>query len=241
MRQTANFAAVCVSAALLAACGEQDAPAENVVLVEPPADERGATAPTERVIDPAEVATDVMLAAFANTTEQFSVENARIDFEKSGDSTGTYTLYIEDYGKRAASIEQFEQGKKTTQIIRYWDGKFSYVTGEQNGVVTVSSMRFANLEPSVMMRSSPTQLITLGYKDAGWREIAGVQCRMWRSDKVGNEICVWKGVEVIARMNRAKDGGYTTVREAVTVEEDVEIPANIKALANNAQLQRQTP
>jgi len=234
MRQSAIFAAVCVSAALLAACGEQDNTAEDTVLVEPPADESTARAAEERVIDPAEVSTDVMLAAFVNTTEEFNVENARIDFEKSGESTGAYTLYIEDYGKRAASVEQVQQHNQSKQIVRYWDGNFSYVTGEQDGVVTTSSIRFANLEPSVMLRSSPTQLITLGYEDAGWREIAGVQCRMWRSDKVGNEICVWKGVEIIARMNRIKNGDYAVVRKAVFIEEGVEIPADIKALAASA-------
>lgn len=241
MRQPAKLAAICASAALLAACGEKDKATEDTVLVEPRADERTAPAAAERVIDPTKIATDVMLAAFVNTTEQFNVENARIDFEKSGDSTGAYTLYIEDYGKRAASVEQVQQHNQSAQIVRYWDGKYSYVTEEQDGVVTTSSIRFANLEPSVMLRSSPTQLITLGYEDAGWREIAGVQCRMWRSDKVGNEICVWKGVEVIARMNRMKNGDYTIVRKAVAVEEGVAIPADIKALANSTQLQLQSP
>lgn len=233
MRKSLKLAVFCISAALLTACGEEDSDTENTVLIEPPADERATSAAAERVLEPAEVSTDAMLAAFINTTEQFNVENARIDFEKSGESTGAYTLYIEDYGRRAASIEEIEQRGRSIRVTRYWDGEYSYEKDDQDDVVTTSSIRFANLEPSVMLRSSPAQLITLGYEDDGWREVAGVQCRMWRSDKVGNEICVWKGVEIISRMNRMKNGDYAVIRKAVAIEEGTEIPAEIKALATS--------
>lgn len=233
MRKSLKLAVFCISAVLLTACGEEDSDTENTVLIEPPADERATSAAAERVLEPAEVSTDAMLAAFINTTEQFNVENARIDFEKSGESTGAYTLYIEDYGRRAASIEEIEQRGRSIRVTRYWDGEYSYEKDDQDDVVTTSSIRFANLEPSVMLRSSPAQLITLGYEDDGWREVAGVQCRMWRSDKVGNEICVWKGVEIISRMNRMKNGDYAVIRKAVAIEEGTEIPAEIKALATS--------
>jgi hypothetical protein len=161
----------------------------------------------------------------------FEISTVRIVFRHQGAERGTSTLWIENFGERAAMLNQVDTGGGPEEQRTYWDGKHSYIQITHDAPVAQSSFEPAEMEASSTVRSSNPQKAALGWVQTEKRTVAGQACQVWRQELNRNELCVWRGLDIQEIVGENPDGSFNTKREAVEIVEGERIPAEFTALA----------
>ena len=190
-----------------------------------PADQPPEPTPLEQLIAEGPPRTPVLV------NNGFDVATVRITFRHEGAQSGTSTVWIEDYGEKAALLEEVDSGGGASQRHTYWGGDRSYLQNSPNAPVAQSSFEPDQMIASRIVRFSEEQKAALGWTPAGERTIAGQTCQVWRQELNQTELCVWRGLDIQEITGVNPDGTFETKREAVEIVENERIPAEFVALA----------
>lgn len=156
---------------------------------------------------------------------QFEFESARIVFRWTGDVEGKDILHVADKGQTMV----LQREKK----VAFWDRRTSIwkdgtCTSWDPDKKKVISFRYLprDMKLSVAHARDAT-LKQIGFVNKGTEEVAGKPCVLW--EKIKDDTVWrswrWKGIEL--KIEAKNLLGTTYVKEAVEVEEGVEIPAEL--------------
>lgn len=203
---------------ILVACGEQgSAPA---VETPSPSLQADNSAPSAAPSKPAP-------ATVPTSQSGFGIETVRISYKQTGPGpvTATTTFWIEDFGAHAAMRKQYGPPSPERNDT-YWNGETAFIKRSDRGSgVGLVKYHPDEMRASSMVTSSEPERAALGWTATGERTFAGKTCAAWKSEKLGREFCVWRGVNI----------QEITIGRAVEATEIVEgerIPDDLRALAN---------
>ena len=141
-----------------------------------------------------------------NSYKKYPFKSAIIEYTISGNSTGTKTTYIADYGYKQAELSEI-----TTSIM-------GFKTKEKKDVITIGSTintidhqtksvtktnnpfaeKYANNIGEDYIKTGEDVLIALGFKKSGTETILGKKCTIWKGM---NTIYTWKGLVLKSETN----------------------------------------
>ena len=165
------------------------------------------------------------------TNNGFEIPTVRITYRYEGMQHGTSTLWIQDYGKQAAFLNQIDTGGGPADERTYWDGEKSYIQSTPGGPVGQSTFEPVQMEASSIVRASGEQKTSLGWVRGDTRMVAGQSCQVWRQQVNQTELCVWRGLDIQEIDGLHPNGSFDTKREAVEIVEGEMVPAEFTALA----------
>lgn len=212
----------------IAGCGESDQSVPDASADTAAPSPATATAPAESAPAP----------TIPRGLDKFDLETFKVVYRHDGSETGTSTLWVEDYGERAAmdvdivtKLGNFEQRRRQHN---YWDGERVYMHDLEADSRFDTVMRPKDMEPAAFAVTSSDDLVRVGYERIGDLTIAGQTCEHWRNDSINYEACRWKRIELMSKNAALAEatGGLTLQKEAVELVEGEGIPEEFKSLAD---------
>ncbi len=161
---------------------------------------------------------------------RFGTETAAIVYAHQGSLSGTSTLYIEQWGERAAIVENLLGSGGARNQTALWIEDRMFVHDHAREESWATGIRYRALEPSMFAAATDKQLELAGYERIGAMEIAGQTCEHWRNPTMKLEACRWNGFDLLLVTGQQEDGRFTTKKIAVDIVTDTAIPEDILAL-----------
>jgi hypothetical protein len=172
----------------------------------------------------------VVLLAFegyAQNFKRYAFKSGIVQYKYKGKTTGTETLYFDDYGRKEAkythTVSKMFGVKTVEDKIVVLDGATVITYDENTGVSS------KNINPLLSSLSEDDNfdyeefglktMESLGFKKIGTETVLGKDCDVWEG--MGT-IWVWKGLAIKTEMNMM---GVYFVISATDVKTDVAVPA----------------
>lgn len=172
---------------------------------------------------------------------RYGIESGIVTYKVSGVSTGTETIYFDQYGYREARYTTTTTNvfgvKSETKSLGLLFGTTQYQIDltQNTGTKTTNPMlvSMADKDKDLVLQSERL-LESMGGKKIGKKEYLGKSCDEWEVSKMASKILVWKGV---ALSTDATLMGLNSKMEATKFQENVEIPEEKFALPEGVKLQ----
>lgn len=208
----------------LIACGDK-APAEPPG-TEKPGTEKPAEEPTPEKAAPAPEKAEAPKKPDRNA---FDIQTVKVVYALEGQTTGTRTLYVEDFGARVGVVEKSTTYGEAKDSAYYWDGKKGHLRRNPGEPVSSMGLRVKVSEPTSFATTPAVDLERVGYVRVGDKTIAGQTCEHWKNEKLNYEGCRWKGFD-LEFLNGAGTPKIKQRTTATAVVEGEAIPDAVKAL-----------
>lgn len=163
-----------------------------------------------------------------NSYKKYPFKSAIIEYTISGNSTGTKTTYIADYGYKQAELSE-----TTTSIM-------GFKTKEKKDVITIGSIvntidhqtksvvktnnpfaeKYAKNVGEDYIKTGEDVLTALGFQKSGTETILGKKCTIWKGM---NTIWAWKGLVLKSETNIM---GMKIAETATSIKTDINVPAS---------------
>lgn len=166
--------------------------------------------------------------------KRYLVESGIVEYEMSGMQKGTETIYFDRWGWREA--KQTNSEISVAGITRK-ENKFTIMDGEwiynidldrRTGTKTKNPMLEQFIAAAKNKDKSLTELgeemlRSMGGQKIGTEAVAGKDCDVWETKKLGSKSWVWKGVTLKSQLSM---GGMQVNSSATRVDENAIIPAD---------------
>ncbi|MFD1292833.1 hypothetical protein ACFQ5N_03200 [Lutibacter holmesii] len=160
--------------------------------------------------------------------QKYPFKSAVIEYTITGNSTGTKTIYIDDYGFKQAEISEITtkimgfKTKEKEEVITVGSEIFT-VDHETNKVVKTNNPyaeKYAENVGEDYIKTGEEVLISLGFEKIGNETILGKNCTIWKGMST---IWAWKGVVLKSETNLM---GMRIVETATSIKTAVNIDAD---------------
>lgn len=166
--------------------------------------------------------------------KKYPFKSAIVELKYGGHCTGTEVLYIDDYGMKEATVDNFTMkvmGREMpTNQIQVTDGEWVYTIdvrkkeGTKMKNPSLEMMRnMSEEQKKAMMDLGSEMMKKMDAKETGEETVAGKPCKVWSVESVGTKVWVWSGLTLKREL---KIMGVRQHLEAVSVETDVPVPAD---------------
>ena len=160
--------------------------------------------------------------------KKYPFKSAIIEYVVSGNSTGTKTTYIDDYGYKQAEISETTtkimgfKTKEKKEVITVGSEIYT-VDHETNKVVKTNNPfaeKYAKNVGEDYIKTGEDVLIALGFQKSGTETILGKKCTIWKGM---NTIWSWKGLVLKSETNIM---GMKIAETATNIKTDIKVPSN---------------
>ena len=160
--------------------------------------------------------------------QKYPFKSAVIVYNISGNSAGTKTTYIDDYGYKQAEISEITtkimgfKTKEKKEVITVGSEIFT-VDHETNKVVKTNNPyaeKYAKNVGEDYIKTGEEVLIGLGFEKTGSETILGKDCTIWRGM---NAIWTWKGLVLKSETSIM---GMSIIETATSIKTDVNMDAD---------------
>lgn len=178
-----------------------------------------------------EIVADVQknIADFVNIKGDsvYKFKSAKIEFTSTGSKlfAGKETYYIDDFGKTVVIVTDkpgVMEPEKTTMI---WKNNQTTLINHYKKNYYTTPVRTKSSEPPVIAYSTAEQKKQGGYEKKANEKIAGKECEVYEHIKNKVTYFLWKGID-LKLINHSVGSTFYT-REAISVEENITIPASL--------------
>lgn len=167
--------------------------------------------------------------------KKYPFKSAIIEYKVEGNSTGTKTTYIDDYGYKQADISEITttvMGFKTTekQDVIIIGSNINTIDHDNKTVTTTNNpyaKKYAENIGEDYIKTGEEVLTAMGFTKSGTETVLGKECTIWKGM---NTIWAWKGLVLKSETNMM---GIKIVEVATSIKTDVSIPSNKFELPKN--------
>ncbi|PCE66285.1 hypothetical protein [Sediminicola luteus] len=157
--------------------------------------------------------------------QKYPFRTAIVTYDLSGNTQGSKTLYIDDYGYREATIEEttmaFMGVKETEKKKSISVGSTIITIDSKKGSATKTSNPFAKAYANEVgadyIALGESVLESLGYEKVGQEKVLGKSCDVWKGM---NTLWTWKGLTL---KTETKMVGMTLIETATKIDLDASV------------------
>lgn len=171
------------------------------------------------------------LCAQSNTYKRYLVKSGILEFEYSGATKGTETLYFDDYGMKEMKLQNLETTMlgitQKTNTITITDHEFIYNIdlNEKSGSKMINPMlqfiEMSKADQKKLEKIGEDILKEMGGKKTGTDTILGKKCDIW--EVMGSKSWVWNYIPLKTEIDML---GVKTTMLVKSIKTDVKIPAD---------------
>lgn len=174
-----------------------------------------------------------------DSTFRYPMKSAKIEYQFTGNPMldGTQTKYISNYGDTVLVITNRPHPtypEHTTLICRR---DTSIVINHLNRTWYYSKVRSKETEPPAIALWSPEQRLMGNYQTLAPETIAGKTTDVYKNPRTDVAYWIWNSVD-LKWINGAPGSKRYHIKEAISVQEGVKIPANLIQIPANYQQQQ---
>jgi hypothetical protein len=172
----------------------------------------------------------LLTVAQTNVFKRYKIKSAIVEYELSGNQTGTATLYFDNFGMQEATYEssvlEIYGDSQQLETVSYLLGFWQYTLDVEAG--TGTKTKNTVLESLVMNSDGDLEQLglkmfrSMGGKLSGTEEMLGKTCDVWELKSMGTKIWVWKNIPLKSVTEMM---GLNIIRTAISLQENVVIPA----------------
>ncbi|MDV7186665.1 hypothetical protein R3X25_05175 [Lutibacter sp. TH_r2] len=171
--------------------------------------------------------------------KKYPFKSAVIEYTVSGNSTGTKTTYIADYGYKQAELSEITtniMGMKSTEkkdVITI-GSNINTIDHQTKKVITTNNPfaeKYAENVGEDYIKTGEDVLIALGFKKSGTESVLGKECTIWKGM---NTIWTWKGLVLKSETNIM---GMTVAETATSIKTDINVPSSKFEIPSNYSVQ----
>lgn len=160
--------------------------------------------------------------------KKYPFKSAIVEYTISGNSTGTKTTYIADYGYKQAELSEITtkiMGFKSTEkkdVITVGSiiNNIDHQTKEVSKVNNPFAEKYAKNIGEDYIKTGEEVLMSLGFEKKGTETILGKKCTVWKGM---NTIWAWKGLVLKSETNIM---GMKISEVATSIKTDVKVPSS---------------
>jgi len=180
-------------------------------------------------------------AQSAKRNKLFPFKCAVIEYQYTGNTTGTETFYVDDYGMKQCRIKKLTtktwgmtSKENKMEIFKNFD-IYAWEIGAKEGGIMHNSIAEGVMNDRSLTDDQVTDGVTasLGLKKKGKETVDGKVCNVWEGS--GMKIWEWNGVNL---RSNSKIMGITMNIEAVSVKIDQGVPAGVFDIPSNVKFTR---
>lgn len=175
------------------------------------------------------------------TFKRYTIESGIITYKITGISTGTETIYFDQYGMREAKFTQTESDvfgmKQTDNTLTLLLGVEQYAINltTKTGTKTTNPMLKKLVDDNEDLGQMGEQmLIDMGGEKTGTEEFMGKTCDKWHVSSLSADLLVYN---YITLKMHSSIMGLTIDMEAVELKENAEIPAGTFDIPKDIKIQ----
>lgn len=172
----------------------------------------------------------LLTVAQTNVFKRYKIKSAIVEYELSGNQTGTATLYFDNFGMQEATYEssvlEIYGDSQQLETVSYLLGFWQYTLDVEAG--TGTKTKNTVLESLVMNSDGDLEQLglkmfrSMGGELSGTEEMLGKTCDVWELKSMGTKIWVWKNIPLKSVTEMM---GLNIIRTAISLQENVVIPA----------------
>lgn len=170
--------------------------------------------------------------------KRYGIQDAIVEYELSGNQSGTVKLYFENYGMKEAQYRDVTvsmMGKKTVQnTVDIIDGIWQYSFDAEKK--TGTKMKNIIFESAINSKTNLDEfgndmMKKMGGEKVGKEQFLGKMCDVWEMKQFGVKIWVWKMIPLKTVSNFM---GMTMTQKAITIDEKTSpaakfvVPSDVK-------------
>ncbi len=171
---------------------------------------------------------------------RYGIESGIIESTKTGMTKGSQKIYFSDWGAKEANFDSTEIttpfGMQKTNMLTIMDGSTTYSIN----LDTKKGTKFRNeiydkvrdnLDEADLEKIGEKLLRDLGAVESGTEMIAGKECKLFVTEKLGSTSCIWKGIAI---KTEVKTLGQTLGIVANSIEENAAVADDIFQIPGDA-------
>lgn len=143
-----------------------------------------------------------------NTQNMYKIKSGMIEYKMSGKTTGSETMYFDDYGRKTATFTETNtkvlgmSSSENTIEIRVDSVLYVVNMDEKTGVRTVipfDPSEFTEEQMKEWEEKGKQMMDDLGFEKIGEEKILGKNCEIWEG--LGSKIWIWEGLTLKTEVN----------------------------------------
>ncbi|MBN1414913.1 MAG: hypothetical protein JW973_07420 [Bacteroidales bacterium] len=154
----------------------------------------------------------------------YGIKSGIIEYKHSGTSTGTSTVYFDDYGYKCANYMDMTEEGQTHKgwVISQGDMQYMYDPDTKTGQKLRNPMIEMILEMEDIEKITQETYAKMGFQEAGTEKFLGKDCRVFKGEM--GKVLTWNGMLMFMEMSVM---GTTTKQEATKIDVNVPVKSSL--------------
>lgn len=173
--------------------------------------------------------------------KRYAVEKGMVTYKVSGISSGTETIYWDQYGMREAKYTQttskmFGTASETNALmLLHGTTQYQIDLNTNSGTKTVNHVLKGMVEEDENVGEVGKRMLeSMGGNKTGEVDFLNKPCEVWEVSSMAATLYVWNYISLRSESNLM---GLTQIIEAVEIQVDIDIPEEKFAIPEGAKLQ----